>query len=335
MYKNRFYNYGIMTALLPGVGVFGTGLTAKAFIAMLRSTGFTIEALWGRTDEEAAELAKKMNIPFHTSRIDEVLLHQRVDLVSINSPPFLHSQIAVKTLGIGKNVLCERPAGLDVIDTARMIHAARYYPQLMSLVAYNLRFLATFQKMRSCIQEGFLGKILVFEIRVHCNLRLDENYCWSSDGRMGGGMLSTFGSHFVDILSFVSGQKAVKVHGFLTTFQKKSQNINGFRETTSDDFCSFQMKMNGDACCTCILNNNLPGKFFYEVLVVGTEGQLSAKDSCLYGRRNTDVKDSILEKDDIELPAGIDDLLPELKDQQPLPLLKVSCSLHFKLFGLI
>lgn len=64
-------------------------------------------------------------VPFTTSRIDELLLHQKVDVVCINSPPFLHSQIAVKTLGIGKNVLCDRPAGLEHNDTVKMIEAAR------------------------------------------------------------------------------------------------------------------------------------------------------------------------------------------------------------------
>ncbi|KAM7370181.1 hypothetical protein PAMP_011455 [Pampus punctatissimus] len=41
-----------------------------------------------------------MNVPFYTNRIDDVLLHQDVDLVCINLPPPLTRQIAVKTLGI-------------------------------------------------------------------------------------------------------------------------------------------------------------------------------------------------------------------------------------------
>nr|XP_039255322.1 glucose-fructose oxidoreductase domain-containing protein 1-like [Styela clava] len=314
-----------MTLPLPGVGVFGTGLSAKAFIIMLRSAGFSIEALWGRTEDEAAELAERMQIPFFTNRIDELLLHQRVDLVCINSPPFLHSQIAVKTLGIGKNVLCERPAGLGYSDTARMINAARYYPSLMSLLGYNLRFLPTFQKMRRLISERFLEDILVFEVRVHCGIIFNENYSWSNDERMGGGMLAAFGSHFLDVLSFVSGQRATKVHGFLTTFQKKNSKINGFREITSDDFCTFQMKMDKNAYCTCVLNNNIPGKFCYEVLAIGTEGRLSAKDGFLYGRKTSDAdnKEVLLDEDAIELPSEVDEFLPpEMKDQHPTPLLK-------------
>ncbi|EHB10709.1 Glucose-fructose oxidoreductase domain-containing protein 1 [Heterocephalus glaber] len=84
--------------MLPGVGVFGTSLTARVIIPLLKDEGFAVKALWGRTQEEAEELAKAMNVPFYTSRIDEVLLHQDVDLVCINLPPPLTRQIAVKTL---------------------------------------------------------------------------------------------------------------------------------------------------------------------------------------------------------------------------------------------
>uniref|UniRef100_A0A8C3CEY8 TBC1 domain family member 7 n=1 Tax=Cairina moschata TaxID=8855 RepID=A0A8C3CEY8_CAIMO len=86
--------------MLPGVGVFGTGLTARVIVPLLQAEGFAVKALWGRTAEEAEELAGELSVPFHTSRIDEVLLHHDVDLVCINLPPPLTRQVAVKTLGI-------------------------------------------------------------------------------------------------------------------------------------------------------------------------------------------------------------------------------------------
>lgn len=85
--------------MLPGVGVFGTSLTARVIIPLLKGEGFSVKALWGRTQEEAEELARDMNVPFYTNRIDDVLLHPDVDLVCINLPPPLTRQIAVKTLG--------------------------------------------------------------------------------------------------------------------------------------------------------------------------------------------------------------------------------------------
>nr|CAB3248893.1 glucose-fructose oxidoreductase domain-containing protein 1 [Phallusia mammillata] len=314
-----------MTHPLPGVGVFGTGFTAKAFIHLLKLAGFRIEALWGRTTDDAEKLASEMDIPFFTSNIDDVLLNQHVDLVCIHSPPFLHSQIAVKTLGIGKNVVCERPGGLGFEDTLRMLNAAKYYPSLMSLMTYNLRFLPTFQKMRQQILEGYIGDILIIEVRVHSGVMLDQHYNWLHDGRMGGGMLAQFGGHFIDVINFISGQKAKQVHGFLTTFQKHTAKVNGFREITSDDFCTFQMKLDKGACCTCILNNNVPGKFSYEVLVIGTKACLIAKDGILHGQSKSEGrgfgKQEVFESDDQKLPSGLDTIFPiEISEQIPVAL---------------
>lgn len=85
--------------ILPGVGVFGTGSSARVLVPLLRAEGFTVEALWGKTEEEAKQLAEEMNITFYTSQTDDVLLHQDVDLVCINIPPPLTRQISVKALG--------------------------------------------------------------------------------------------------------------------------------------------------------------------------------------------------------------------------------------------
>ncbi|KAB0357273.1 hypothetical protein FD754_001429 [Muntiacus muntjak] len=106
--------------MLPGVGVFGTSLTARVIIPLLKDEGFAVKALWGRTQEEAEELAKEMSVPFYTSRIDEVLLHQDVDLVCINLPPPLTRQIAVKTLVPG-------PGDRQVGDELNSHH--RRFPQ--------------------------------------------------------------------------------------------------------------------------------------------------------------------------------------------------------------
>ena len=85
--------------MLPGIGVFGTGVTTRVLVPLLRAEGFSVEALWGRTQDEVEDLASEMRVPFFSIRIDDVLLNHRVDLVCIHIPPSLTRQIAVKSLG--------------------------------------------------------------------------------------------------------------------------------------------------------------------------------------------------------------------------------------------
>lgn len=81
--------------MLPGIGVFGNTITIRCLVPILRSCGFNVVALWGRTLAEAEDLSKQLGIPFHTNKADEVLLHKDVDLVVISCPPHLQWPIAV------------------------------------------------------------------------------------------------------------------------------------------------------------------------------------------------------------------------------------------------
>ncbi|KAM6298968.1 glucose-fructose oxidoreductase domain-containing protein 1 isoform 1-T1 [Aegotheles albertisi] len=308
--------------MLPGVGVFGTGLTARVIVPLLKAEGFAVKALWGRTPEEAEELAKEMSVPFYTSRIDEVLLHQDVDLVCVNLPPPLTRQVAVKTLGdwyllvddfffncfsgIGKNVICDRTA--TPLDAFRMMTAAHYYPKLMSIMGNVLRFLPAFVKMKQLIQEGYIGELLVCEVQVHSGSLLGKKYNWSCDDLMGGGGLHSVGTYIIDLLTFLTSQRAVKVHGLLKTFVKQTDHIKGIRQITSDDFCTFQMVLEGGVCCTVTLNFNVPGEFKQDIIVVGSAGRLIVIGTDLYGQSNSSPQRELLLKDSTPVSNS---LLPE------------------------
>ena len=54
-------------------------------------------------------------------QVDDVLLKKDVALIIILCPPSLHSQIAVKALGIGKHVVCGVPGGLGQAECLRMV----------------------------------------------------------------------------------------------------------------------------------------------------------------------------------------------------------------------
>ena len=153
--------------MLPGIGIFITGGTVmKVLVPYLRAKGFKVDSVWAQTLEAAREASKDLEIPFFTNKVDDVLLKKEVDLVFIMCPPILHAQIAVKALGIGKHVLCDKPGGLDQTETLKMVHAAQYYPSLISIMAYSLRFLPSFQYVRNIIKDNVIGEINYCDIHV-------------------------------------------------------------------------------------------------------------------------------------------------------------------------
>ena len=53
---------------------------------------------------------------------------------------------------------------------------------------------------------------------------------------MGGGVLNFFGSHLIDLVIYLLGQKAVCVNAVFRTIQKKTPNVAGIRQITGKLF---------------------------------------------------------------------------------------------------
>ncbi|CAD6238511.1 GSCOCG00008467001-RA-CDS [Cotesia congregata] len=303
--------------MLPGIGLFGTGSIVRMIVPFLREKGFKIEAVWGRTLAEAEQVAKDLDIPFHTSRIDDVLLRKDVDLIFIMCSPSLHAQIAVKALGIGKHVVCDKPAGLSQSEALKMVRAAQYYPSLISIVNHSLRFLPAFVKMKDALDDGYLGgPVTVIDIRVQMGSLLRNAYDWLCDDTMGGGILALVGSHVIDLIFHLLNQKASRVHAVVKTFTQTTSNINGIRRVTSPDFCSFQIELTGGTLVTATLSNHLQGQLTQEVLICGVNGHLLVRGGDLYGCRNG--QEEILYRD-IEC---LQNCYPNVSDSIPRPYIK-------------
>ena len=112
--------------MLPSVGVVGTGDSSRILVSLLRSAGFTVSGIWGASKQQAKKMADEYKVPFHTSKIDELLLREDVDMVCVLCPPHVRAEVAVKALSIGKHVLCDSPAGLSREEAVRMVNAAQY-----------------------------------------------------------------------------------------------------------------------------------------------------------------------------------------------------------------
>ena len=287
------YSINEFHKMLPSVGVFGGDSSAKVIISIFRKVGFVVSGIWANTQEKAKTLASTMGIPFYTSRLDELLLHNDVDIVCVCGSPHQFAEVSVKSLSIGKHVLCSAPAGLNLRDAEKMVTAAEYYPQLLSLLIHPLRFLKSFVKAREYIAQGYCGDLLVCECSLHTGNLVGSKYDWHCDQSMGGGILHQYGCHIIDTLSFIVNEHACEAQGYLQTFVKHTKSMPGFRQITSDDYSSFHLRYPSGMHANITLNSHMPTQFNQEILIVGTKGYLRIVNDSLEGR----TKDMDVTKD--------------------------------------
>lgn len=293
--------------MLPGIGVFGTGPVVKVLVPVLRENGFKIEAIWSQTIQDAKDAANELKIPFYTNKIDDVLLRKDVDLIFVLCPPNLHAQISVKALGIGKHVVCDKPAGLNQSDALKMVGAGQYYPTLISLINHSFRFLPAFTHMKKVLKENYLGSpITLIDVRIQSGSLFSDvhTYDWRCDDTMGGGTLNLVGSHVIDLITYLTGQKAVKVHGVVRTFTKNTEFINGIRSISAPDFCTFQMELENGILVSATLNSHTVGSTFQqEVTICSSHGQLMVRGGDLFGKKNKGNEEVLyLDVEDLSCP---------------------------------
>lgn len=308
---------------LPGIGIFGTNEVVKVLVPILREKGFNIMAIWGKDMKIAEETAKELKISFFTNKIDDVLLCKNVDMIFVLCQPYLHPQISVKALGIGKHVLCERPVGISVADALKMVRASEYYPSLIALVNHSLRFLPAYVHLKKAIHDGTVGKLSVIDVNVKISSLLHDSYDWLCSSEMGGGVLNLIGSHVIDLIHFLTGQKAVRVHAIVRTFKQQTETITGIRQITAPDFCNFQMELEGGLLVVANLQSNQCSKnaFEQDVTIVGRDGSLvvAGGDLICFKRKGNDSCSELKEE---KLYMEIQDFRTESSSTLPKPYVK-------------
>lgn len=261
--------------MLPNIGLIGVCVECRLLVPLLRSAGYTVHGVWDKSYESCQKFAAEFNISFYTADLKDLLVDPNIELVYIAAQPSTHAEIAVKALSAGKHVICQKPPSIIRAGAEKMVSLSRYYSQLLSSLASHLRFLPTFVKMRELLLSGYCGDLLAAEVHVVVGSLIgSEPYGWKCDSEMGGGLLNIVGAHIVDILNFLTAQKATDVSGFLNTFVNHTPRIQGYRSITSDDFCTFQLRCSRGMCASVTLNSLVEGENKFEISVTGSLGRL-------------------------------------------------------------
>jgi len=187
------------------------------------------------------------------------------------------------------------------------VQAAQYYPALLSVVNFSLRFVPAIVKLRHLIRRGYVGLDgpTFIDIRLQSESLVgydrDSAFSWVCDHHNGGGVLNVFGSHLIDVLQYITDNRKIeRVHGIVRTFCHHTPSIHGIRQITSDDLSSFQLELSGGLLANVVLNSQMVG-FNQEIVVSGGEGHLLARNGDLYGRKQGMQSEEILHLDTQEL----------------------------------
>jgi len=135
--------------------------------------------------------------------IDE-LLASDIQAVYIATPASMHCEQVLVCAKAKKHVLCEKPLGMTVKETQKMIDACKK-ARVQLGTAFMIRFLAQHQEALQMIKDGKLGKPVYGRAQLSCWYPLMKG-AWRQDPKQGGGgSLMDMGGHCIDLLEMFFG----------------------------------------------------------------------------------------------------------------------------------
>ncbi len=218
-----------------GAAVVGTGFIGTVHTEALRRLGVTVHGVLGSSAERGAERAPAMGVGKAYASLDDLLNDEAVDVVHITSPNHAHYSQVRDVLAGGKHVVCEKPLAMTSAQSAEMV-AWEEASDRICAVNYNIRFYPLNMHAHQMVRDGDLGETrLISGHYLQDWLVKDTDWNWRLEVEAGGALRSfgDIGTHWVDLTSFIAGEKVTEVMAELTTFVNPRHQPKGPVETFS------------------------------------------------------------------------------------------------------
>jgi predicted dehydrogenase len=239
--------------------VVGVGFIGVAHVESLRRLGVDVVGVVGSTPERARGKAAAANLPRVYDDYEQLLADERVDVVHIATPNYLHAEQTRAALAAGKHVVCEKPLALSSEHTRDLLQRATS-TGLVHAVCFNMRFYPLCHHMRAMVHAGEVGTPrLVTGSYLQDWLLLDTDWNWRLVPEHAGGLraVADIGSHWLDLARFVTGRNVTEVMSDLHTFVTVRRHPRGSVETfaaAAQDEDLIEEKMSSDDAAGILLH---------------------------------------------------------------------------------
>ena len=199
----------------------GCGRVAPSHIKAAKENGFDIVAVCDIVKENIDDMfARSVLTPEEYAPVRrytdyrEMLDTERLELVSIALPSYLHAEVALEVINRGINVIIEKPMAMSMADADAIVAAADRTGVVVSACHQN-RFNKAVQEMRAALEGGRFGRLSHGAVTIRWSrdaayyVQADWRGRWACDG----GTLMNQCIHGIDLLRWMCGDELVKVYG--------------------------------------------------------------------------------------------------------------------------
>jgi predicted dehydrogenase len=214
--------------------IIGTGFMGKVHAENVRRLGnVEIVAVAGSSDDKAREFGQSIGVERTTGDYRTLLNDPEIDAVHVLTPNALHYPMCKAAIAAGKHVLCEKPFTMTSAEAKELVDLAAR-AKIVNAIQHNLRYYPVVQQIRRMIEAGDLGEILIAQGTYSQDWLLYEtDWNWRIESKSNGALraMGDIGSHWMDMIQHLTGQRITALCADLATFFKTRKRPKGSIET--------------------------------------------------------------------------------------------------------
>ncbi len=250
-----------------GAAVVGVGIYGSCHARVYRAHPDTeLVAVWSRSQARARQAGEEYQCAW-TTDLDSVAGNPRIQLVSVVTPDFAHTEPVLRMLAAGKHVLVEKPMAYTTGECRQMIEAARHSGAKL-MVNFHNRWYPSLVGAKQFIDAGQIGRPAMAFIRLSDRIEVATEWLsWAGQSGPEWFLMA----HTVDLARWLLGQEVRKV------FATGRKGVLAGRGIDAYDMVQAQLVME-DGVATLESSWILPpgwrAVIQMQVDVQGTEGKL-------------------------------------------------------------
>jgi predicted dehydrogenase len=250
-----------------GVAIHGAGWVAGAHTASwLKNPHVEVVSISDLHVERARALAERHRLDCALrDDYDAVLGDERVDVVDVCGPSYVHAEQGIAAARAGKHVLVEKPMALST-DENRALRDAVAEAGVKSLASFVLRWNPAVETIKSLVAGGAIGELFYLEMDYWHGLG-PAHHAWDLHSRKktGGSAMLLGGCHAVDALRWLAGDEVVEVSAF-------SNNQKGLFEYDANVVAVMKFRSGILGKTAALFDCQMPYQFNMDL--AGTEGTI-------------------------------------------------------------
>ena len=260
------------------IGIIGTGVGIRTHLNGFRlCPDADIVAICGSSKSRSEEFAKKYDIPIACKDYKELCDIPDIDLVCVTSPNRYHMEATLYAIEKGKHIICEKPLSDKYSEVIELSNIAENYNKI-AVVDHQLRYNPYINKIKQLIDSGEIGR--VYSVILHQQAGgfagATDNWCWSFDGKQGGGVRLAMASHFTDLIQYwFNDRDVVSVNGFMSPVtRERSDKAGNTYSIDASTICAAHINFTGELCAQYYINAGAYSGSRFDIIIFGDKGEL-------------------------------------------------------------